>query len=330
MRNITLIALLMLSMLLSACGDSNDKNGAVSVESGNLILTTSHGGQGAAWLLPDCAACHSLEVIHADVKQIRSIVRDKGYTTCTGCHGRNGSSESEPRRCSVCHNHSDLPHTPRLQGQHAHTFTVGDTAVLNDDQCVDCHVASDMDGLFEPNRDLTGYPDETQTVTSYGSISEFCLRCHNRDHQQAGFEIIGSSFNDPLIAVEEAFHFIDQHGSVDGSGTRTYAGLRQGYEYRTVVACIDCHAMHGTDNTKLIIDNSLKGVTRLDTSIREVPHSVTISNGDYAQLCVLCHQMKVILDDGDLETGNGLSGVHEVGSDCRICHTHGEAIQAGL
>ncbi|VAX00922.1 hypothetical protein MNBD_GAMMA19-188 [hydrothermal vent metagenome] len=88
--------------------------------------------------------------------------------------------------------------------------------------------------------------------------------------------------------------------------------------------------MHGTDNTRLIIDNSLKGVTQLDQSIRETPHRVIIKNGDYSQLCVLCHQMKVILDDGDLETGNGLSGVHEVGSDCRTCHTHGEAVQAGL
>jgi len=145
-----------------------------------------------------------------------------------------------------------------------------------------------------------------------------------------GFEIIDRNFDDPLIAVEDAFHFIDQHGLVDGTGLRTYAGLRPGYQYRTVVACTDCHAMHGTDNAKLIIDSSQKGVTQLNVSIREVAHSVTVNNGDYSQLCVLCHQMQVIVDDGDLETGNGLAGVHEVGSDCRTCHTHGEAIQAGL
>ncbi|NOX92004.1 MAG: hypothetical protein GXP18_06020 [Gammaproteobacteria bacterium] len=330
MKNIVTIILLMMATLLSACGDSDGENGAVSLESSNLLLTASHGGKGAAWRLPDCSTCHAMEVIHKRAERIRNIVREKGYTTCTGCHGRNGSNESEPRQCSVCHNNNDLPHAPWLQGQHAHTFTVGETALLNDDQCVDCHVASDMDGVFELNRDLTGYADKTQRVSSYSSISEFCLRCHNRDHQQVGFEIIDRNFYDPLIAVEDAFHFIDQHGSVDGTGLRTYAGLRPGYKYRTVVACTDCHAMHGTDNTRLIIDSSQKGVTQLNASIREAAHSVTVNNGDYSQLCVLCHQMQVIVDDGDLETGNGLAGVHEVGSDCRTCHTHGEAIQAGL
>ncbi len=330
MKNNMMIPVLIIITLLSACGVNDGGNGEVSVESGNLILTASHGGKGAAWRLPDCAACHAIAAIHAKAGQIRHIVREKGYTTCTGCHGRNGSNESEPRQCVICHNNNDLPHTPRLQGKHAHTFTAGETTLLNDAQCVDCHVASNMDGLFELNRDLTGYADKTQTISDYNSISDFCLRCHNRDHQQTGFEIIGDRFDDPLIAVEDAFYFIDQHGAVDGTGLRTYAGLRPGYEYRTVVACTDCHAMHGTDNTQLIIDNSLKGATLLDKSIRETAHRVTIKNGDYSQLCVLCHQMKVILDDGDLETGNGLSGVHEVGSDCRTCHTHGEAVQAGL
>lgn len=330
MRDISAMTLFMITALLCACEGSGSENGEVSLESGNLILTTSHGDAGSAWMLSDCVACHAIAVIHEGAKGIRDIVRDKGYTTCTGCHGRNGSSESEPRRCGVCHNNNDLPQRPQLQGQHAHTFTKGDTAVVNDSQCIVCHVGSDMDGLFELNRDLTGYPDASQVVSGYDSESEFCLRCHNRDHQQSGFDIVGDSFDDPLIAIEDAFNFIDQHGLSDGSGARTYAGLRQGYQYQTVVACTDCHAMHGTDNVKLIIDTSLKGVVQLDVSVREAAHNVTINDGDYSQLCVLCHQMSVVLSDGGLDTGNGLAGVHEVGSDCRTCHTHGEAVQAGL
>ena len=330
MKNVALITLLMATTLLYACGGSESENREVSLESGNLILAASHGDEGSAWTLPDCAACHAMEVIHAEAEGVRTIVRDKGYTTCTGCHGRNGSSESEPRRCGVCHNSHDLPQAPQLQGQHAHTFTVGDAAAADDAQCLHCHVASDMDGSFELNRDLTGYPDATQIVSRYGSVSDFCLRCHNRDHQQVGFEITSSRFDNPLIAIEDAFHFVDQHGLIDGNGSRIYAGLREGYQYQTAVSCTDCHAMHGTDNAKLIIDNSLKGVARLDASIREAPHNVTVSGGDYSQLCVLCHQMSVLLDDGHLDTGNGLAGVHEVGSDCRVCHTHGEAVQAGL
>ena len=330
MGRLATTALLILAALLSACGGGEGEARGVSLESGNLILTASHGEEGAAWRLPDCAACHAMAVIHEGADRIRAIVRDKGYATCTGCHGRNGSSESEPRRCGVCHNNTDLPRAPQLQGRHAHSFTVGERSALSDAECLNCHVASDMDGLFELNRDLTGYPDATQTVTTYGAVADFCLRCHNRDHQQAGFEIIDSSFDDPLIAVEDAFHFVDQHGLIDGSGTRTYAGLRSAYGYRSTVACTDCHAMHGTDNAKLIVDSSLKGAARLDPAVRETPHSVTVVEGDYSQLCVLCHQMQVVLDDGGLDTGNGLAGVHEVGSDCRPCHTHGEAVQAGL
>ena len=319
-----------LMLVLSACGSDGDTESDISQLSGNLILDVSHGGGGSAWGLPECATCHAMQVIHQGVGQVRNIVQEKGYSTCTGCHGRNGTDASEPRRCSVCHNNADLPQAPHLSGQYAHGFSVGGVGSLGDEQCVVCHVASDMDGVFEINRDLTRYADEVQVLSDYGSSSDFCLRCHNRVHQQAGYEMVGSSYDDPLIAAEDAFKFVDQHGEQEGSGTRTYAGLRAGYVYKSVVACTDCHAMHGTDNTKLIIDSSAKGVAQLDSVIRDTPYSVNTANGDYSQLCVLCHQMTTILDMGDLDAGNGLSGVHEVGSDCRACHTHGEAVQAGL
>ena len=331
MKNITHIFLFALFSLLSACSDKSDNNNpVVSIGNKNLILNKFHGDNGTAWGLPDCSACHAIEVIHQDAEKIQAIVKNKGYNTCTGCHGRNGSDESPERQCTICHNSKDLPQSPILEGQHAHTFTVNDKSAPNDEQCLSCHVASDMDGKFELNRDLTGYPDATQSLSNYKTISDFCLRCHNRDHQQANFEITDRPFDDPLVAVEDAFQYVDQHGLVKGSGTRTYAGLRQGYSYASVVACTDCHAMHGTDNAKLIIDSSHKGVTQLDALLRNSAHPVTVSSGDYSQLCVLCHQMDTILDDGDLDTGNGLAGVHAVGSDCRACHTHGEAVQAGL
>ena len=330
MNKIMVLSLLILAALLSACGSKSNNSSVVSIESGNLILNESHGDKGTAWGLPDCSACHAIGVIHRDAEKLRPIVRKKGDDTCTGCHGRNGSNESKERQCTICHNKNELPQTPELEGVHAHTFTVGDQSSLNDAQCVSCHVASDMNGEFELNRDLTGFPDKTQSLSPYNTISDFCLRCHNRDHQQNGFEINTSRFDDPLVAVEDAFHFIDQHGLVEGSGTRVYAGLRQNYSYPSVVACTDCHAMHGTNNNKLIIDGSHKGVTQLEESLRKPGHSVSVNDGDYSQLCVLCHQMETILDDGALDTGNGLAGVHAVGSDCRSCHTHGEAVQAGL
>ena len=317
--------LLFLIVSLTGCGGSGGGESAVSLASGNLILSETHGGDGAAWGLPDCSACHALSAIHDEADLIRGIVKEKGYDSCAGCHGSNGTSI--PRRCTLCHNPTDLPSVPRQQGDFSHHFSSGIAGSLSDGNCLSCHDASDMDGRFELNRDLTRYPGPGQVLTNYRSLSDFCLRCHNRDHQQPGYEISATAFDDPLIAIEDAFSFIDKHGAIDGTGARTYAGLRDNYLYASEVACTDCHAMHGTQNGGLIIDNSLQGVSQLDTA---QSYSVTVTGGDYSQLCVLCHQMTVILDDGAIDTGNSLSGVHQVGGDCVPCHSHGEAVQAGL
>jgi hypothetical protein len=113
--------------------------------------------------------------------------------------------------------------------------------------------------------------------------------------------------------------------------------------------------MHGTANPGLIIDNSLKGVFRLDSQFRKEAYKVEVCDdknvcgklvsqldkGDYSQLCVLCHDMQVSdrekqLFGGDQETGNGLNGVHFNDVDpagevnCVTCHSHGERVLKGL
>lgn len=328
MHKIILLISLLFPLLLTACGGDTEGE-TKQITASNLILDASHGEGGAAWGLPECGACHSIEVIHENTGAIRGLVIEKGFASCTGCHGNNGVVDAEPRQCVICHNNSDMPETPIWQGQHGHVFSAAVVAEVSDEQCVLCHDASDMDGVFEINTDLKKYPNAMQNIAPYTSESEFCLRCHNRDHQQPSFEMIGV-YDDPLIAAEDDFNFIDQHGLPEGSGTRTYAGLRPAYNYQSVVDCTDCHSMHATDNEKLIIDSSHKGASKLDAVLRDAPYAVNVVNGNYSQLCVLCHQMQTILDEGALDTGNGLSGVHEVGSDCRVCHTHGEAAQAGL
>jgi hypothetical protein len=142
----------------------------------------------------------------------------------------------------------------------------------------------------------------------------------------------GESYADPLVAMEDDYRYIDYHGWRDGSGEGTYHGLRSGYRYPQLLACSDCHALHGTMNEKLIIDNSVKGASLLDgEQFLENEYTIAINQqGDYSQLCVICHEMTLLADEGDLNTGNGLSGVHSVGQDCRPCHTHGEASQVGL
>ncbi len=313
-------------LLLLLAGCQSPEEGGV-IRGGNLLLDPSHGGGGAAWGLAECGSCHALGVIHANAGGIAPLVRRLGYATCGGCHGDNGTGRA--RRCTICHNPDHLPDAPLSGGAHSHDFRETPVSTLGDEACLVCHVASDMDGRFEPDRDLTPLPDAGGLLSRYRTIADFCLRCHNRDHPQPGFEMAVSP-DDPRVAIEAAWYHTDEHGRVDGSGTRTYAGLRPGYRYRTEVACTDCHAMHGTGNPGLLIDDSRKGVSRLDPALREQPYRVRVREGDYAQLCVLCHAMETPLEAAEEDTGNGLSGVHAQGVDCRPCHRHGEAVQAGL
>lgn len=321
MRKLLFYSLL---LLLTACNSSTDNTPSTDTD---ILLDSTHGGGGAAWGLEDCNACHSLNVIHKNEEAIRDIVKDNGHDTCTGCHGSNGTDAV--RQCIICHNDSDLPQAPIQSGNHKHDFTTTDTD-LNDQQCIDCHYASDMNGIFENNRDLTRYPDANGINSPYASGADFCMRCHNRDHQQIDFPIINKAYDDPLIAIEDTYTLVDKHGEINSTGTGTYAGLRSNYIYGSRVECTDCHTMHGTDNIKLIIDQSDKGTDKLDSTIRDLPHSVRITGDDYSQLCVLCHDMETLQDEGDIDTGNGLAGVHLTGSSCIECHSHGEAIQAGM
>ena len=323
------LSLLLFCCLLMACGGGGDSASGTAAD--GLILTAAHGDRGTAWGLANCDSCHSLAVMHRDTTAaIRNSVRAQGYDTCMGCHGSNGTTLSRP--CVVCHNDQALPDVPPLDGQHSHRFVVDSRGGMSDTHCLTCHYASDMNGEIDVNVDLTLFTDANGSNTPYATATDFCLRCHNRDRQQPGFEITGTSFDDPLIAIEDDYRHFDYHGWRDGSGQGTYSGLRAGYDYSSLVVCSDCHAMHGTDNEQLIIDSSAKGVSvAADSAVTLTPRTVFVgADGDYAQLCVLCHRMEITLDDGAVNTGNGLSGVHAVGEDCRPCHTHGEAVQAGL
>jgi len=301
-------------------------NTSLAFENGNIILNSNHGGDGSAWGQSQCSGCHILNFLHKGLP-IQKIARDKGYQNCSGCHGNNGTQIERP--CIVCHNSSDLADSPILSGAENHNFEVNKSSTLTDQQCLSCHNASNMNGVFEPAIDLTAFTDQSGIKQAYDKSYQFCLACHNLDHQQVGYEISGKDYRNPLVAMENNYHFIDMHGKPKGSGLRTYSGLVAGYQYKTIVECTDCHAMHGTHNTKLIIDESRKGAKQLQSNIN---YPIDVYQGDYSQLCVICHSMEQIVEDGALDTGNSLSGVHMTGnnSDCRECHTHGLAVQTGL
>jgi hypothetical protein len=305
----------------------------VSTATGNLLLTPAHGDNGTAWGKANCQGCHVLRLIHAGAPLIRPIVRHLGYPTCGGCHGDNGTGQV--RRCVMCHNGRDLPLHPLQTGAHSHDFRVGKDRTPGDGDCLLCHVKSDMDGRFELNVDLTVLRDAGGKPSPYRSQSDFCLRCHNQTHQPRGVGIVlrpEYGLNDPLVTIEDNYRYIDRHGENAGGGG-TYTGLRpdSGYRYDQFVECTDCHVMHGTRNDKLLLDDSRKGVSRLSPSLRLRPVMARAKNGNYAQVCVLCHRMDdPSVEQGELDTGNGLSGVHDVESDCSECHVHGQGFGGGL
>ncbi len=302
----------------------------VSLAKNNLLLTPTHGGDGSAWGQENCLACHVKRNIHRtpEGQPIRDIVLKTGFASCTGCHGQNGTSAK--RQCVLCHNPRLLPKKPIMNEIRNHNFTVLEDTQLSDEQCITCHRASDMDKKFEPAVDLTHFKKEGIDLP-YKKGTEFCLACHNENHQQPEFKIKSRFKRDPLVMMATNYQYIDVHGFVNGTGQRTYAGLREGYQYASMVECTDCHAMHGTHNKKLIVDRSDAGMMQLTSDLRSQPIWIDIGqNGDYSQLCVSCHQMQELVEQGFEDAGNGLAGAHQIGTDCRACHKHGMAAQTGL
>jgi hypothetical protein len=301
----------------------------VSLVNNQLLLTPNHGGDGSAWGQSDCVACHVRRNIHATAPRIRDIVLQTGMASCAGCHGQNGTTVE--RKCTLCHNEQLLPQKPIMQNIKNHNFSVLVESKLSDADCLACHIASDMDGEFEADIDLTHYQEQGDLGIPYRSNTEFCLRCHNQDKQQPSYDIKARFKRDPLVMMTKNYQHIDIHGYPKGSGLRTYAGLRESdYSYGTLVECTDCHAMHGTHNNKLIIDRSDTGASLLNSALRELPVYIDIENGNYAQLCVLCHQSEFDVEATHEKAGNGLQGVHQVAGSCLECHQHGMAAQTGL
>ena len=301
----------------------------VSLVNNQILLTPNHGGDGSAWGKTDCSACHVRRNIHKTAPKIRDIVLQVGELSCVGCHGQNGTTAK--RQCILCHNEQLLPKKPIMEQAKNHNFTLLADSKLTDADCLACHTASDMDGQFEPDIDLAHYPVQSGLNLPYRNQTEFCLRCHNQDRQQPAYKMEVRFKRDPLVTMAVNYQHIDKHGYPKGSGQRTYAGLRDSsYQYGTLVECTDCHAMHGTHNKKLIIDRSDTGAFLLNQSLRELPVYIHVEKGNYAQLCVVCHQSEFNVEAVAENTGNGLRGVHQVAGSCLDCHVHGMAAQTGL
>ena len=390
-----LINVLCLMILVGMCAQTVSAR-EVSQAEGNLTLTQSHGG-GEGWGKTKCGSCHALFRLHDTVPKIKTLVEKTGFGSCAGCHGKNGTSIKQ--QCVICHNNTVMPGVPHRTGKHRHDYSLLKTKPTADDQCLGCHAASDMDGRFELNQDLTLYKGGNGQSEPYANISEFCVRCHTESNPNKKYPIKHAGRRDQALRAETDYRLIDKHGVKDGLGDGAnsvnevgalYYGLRSDqYSYHSIVECVDCHAMHGTTNaSNLIIDDSRKAKFFHDEKTRHKAFNKkwghvkvkvwdkkdfitnpnpdkppTLSSivdcsvvkeqkeGNYSQLCVLCHDMKnrseghqlteneLLLMGGHCDTGNGLSGVHfnewtdnnpDKDASCLACHYHGRSGISGL
>ena len=382
-----LINALCLMIVFSVCSQAVWAR-EVSQTGGNLTLSKSHGG-GEGWGKTKCSSCHALFRLHDTVPKIKTLVEKTGFGSCAGCHGKNGTSIKQ--QCVICHNNTLMPGVPHRTGKHRHDYSLLKTKPTADDQCLGCHDASDMDGRFELNQDLTPYKGGNGQAEPYTNISEFCVRCHTESNPNKKYPIKHAGRRDQALRAETDYRLIDKHGVKDGLGDGAnsvnevgalYYGLRSDqYSYHSIVECVDCHTMHGTTNaSNLIIDDSRKAKffhdenTRRKAFNKKWGHSkikvlddknfITnpeedglptlesvvdcsavkqVQQGNYSQLCVLCHDMTKRLPENQLsedtlslmgghcDTGNGLKGVHfNEGASCITCHYHGRSGISGL
>lgn len=178
---LTLWSLCALWQILILIGCGGTETAEVTQGSGSILLSKAHGGEGAAAGLPSCESCHPLSVIHANAgSAVRDKVMGKGYGTCMGCHGDNGTGNK--RECLVCHNETDMPDLPDQSGHYSHTFVAGSVGKISDEGCLYCHASTNMNGKFELNVDLAKLGDAQGNYTPYDSVNDFCTRCHTNGH----------------------------------------------------------------------------------------------------------------------------------------------------
>ena len=194
-----------ITLLLCLSLTSITAQAEVSLKKNNLILDKKHGDDGSAWGNPRCDACHVRRNIHNSEagKPIRDIVLQVGPESCAGCHGQNGTKM--PQKCTVCHNSTLLPAIPLIEEKRNHNFNVDKEKSLTDKNCLSCHDASDMDGDFELEVDLTHFKAQAGIDLPYKNHTEFCLRCHNKDQQQPGFEMEPRFSRDPLVTMADNY-----------------------------------------------------------------------------------------------------------------------------
>ncbi|MFH1728607.1 MAG: hypothetical protein ABIA04_09335 [Pseudomonadota bacterium] len=90
-RNIIKIAIFfsIIIIFLFSCGSENQGEEYSDLEANGIILIKENHIGG--WGYSECIMCHHIENIHLDNESTRTFVVSAGSSSCTRCHGSNGS-----------------------------------------------------------------------------------------------------------------------------------------------------------------------------------------------------------------------------------------------
>ncbi len=102
MKRLALILLVAVAGCGSDASPQSENYGNILASPEGLVLVESEHPTG--WTRPDCFVCHNVNNIHqvnrtglpddeADLKNVRTIVRNQGEASCPMCHGDNGAAQ---------------------------------------------------------------------------------------------------------------------------------------------------------------------------------------------------------------------------------------------
>lgn len=212
-----------------------------------------------AHLDAECSACHKL-----DRSADASVAVAERANGCGGCHGANGTAgwgapsfhDGDMARCTTCHSFHESDRVRITTGTMVSEMDLGSlrrgAAARDLAQCTPCHRSGGPSPtLLHPGHQAAAlwYHANVATVGTQ-SISESCLRCHDRD--QALPEELPAGF-DPPRPSRAASHV---HGVPVASRARGGYGTEPPTDPRLRlvqgrVECTTCHDLYNTSNDML-------------------------------------------------------------------------------
>ncbi|MCA9412746.1 MAG: CxxxxCH/CxxCH domain-containing protein, partial [Candidatus Omnitrophica bacterium] len=299
--------------------------------------------------LNDCLTCHPNNAVqHTPIDGIVEFADGhdlESTETCNRCHGTTAAAKPTwggTVQCIECHK-ADNPANSMADGsgvfapERTTTFPIKGHGLPSSQNyavtgnpgaglpnCVPCHEDRPTHGqhithIKGDEKRLRDIPRDSHAFTNRST--EQCLDCHIPGREELGHLGVDASAEamihssavtghyGALLSAPEAF---PAYG--DDSDFETSPGFQ----------CADCHDPHGTSNLAMIrpeIDGKVGGVSN-PRAVQLTETSSLWANGNDG-VCEACHTSSGLPHPDTNHPGN-----HNVGSDCRACHSnHGNSFR---